>query len=79
MQAGLCDSCSHQRLVVSGRGSSFSLCRRALEDPSFPRYPRLPVGTCRGHEPRSDVGTGGVAGATADGDADAEGRPPGAG
>jgi hypothetical protein len=29
----------------------FSLCRRSREDPAYPRYPRLPVLTCAGHEP----------------------------
>jgi hypothetical protein len=52
--AGLCDSCRHQRVVENTRGSRFSLCERSKRDPSFPRYPRLPVLECRGHEPRSD-------------------------
>jgi hypothetical protein len=50
--AGLCDSCKHQRVVRNTRGSSFSLCARSREDPSYPRYPRLPVLDCAGHEPR---------------------------
>jgi hypothetical protein len=49
--AGLCNLCRHQRLVRNTRGSSFSLCRRSKTDPSFPRYPRLPVVECRGYEP----------------------------
>jgi hypothetical protein len=52
MYAGLCDSCAHQQVVRTGRGSVFSLCRRAKTDRSFPKYPRLPVLACRGHEPR---------------------------
>jgi hypothetical protein len=52
MGAGLCDNCAWQRVVVSGRGSSFSLCRRAQEDARFPKYPPLPVRTCVGYEPR---------------------------
>jgi hypothetical protein len=51
--AGLCDSCAHQQLVPNTRGSVFSLCRRSRDDPAFPRYPRLPVLECRGHEPRA--------------------------
>ena len=51
--AGLCDSCVHQRLVRNTRGSTFSLCERSRTDPAFPRYPRLPVAECRGHEPRT--------------------------
>jgi hypothetical protein len=50
--AGLCDSCRHQRLVPNTRGSIFSLCERSRTDPAYPRYPRLPVRECAGHEPR---------------------------
>jgi hypothetical protein len=50
--AGLCDSCLHQRIVQNTRGSTFSLCERSRTDSSFPRYPRLPVASCGGHEPR---------------------------
>ena len=49
--AGLCDRCAHQRVVVSGRGSRFSLCRRSERDPRFPRYPPLPVLRCPGYTP----------------------------
>ena len=51
--AGLCDSCVHQRIVRTTRGSSFSLCERSRTDPAYPRYPRLPVTRCGGHEPRA--------------------------
>lgn len=50
--AGLCASCTHQRLVRNTRGSTFSLCERSRTDPAYPRYPRLPVRACRGWEPR---------------------------
>jgi hypothetical protein len=50
--AGLCDTCSHQRLVRNTRGSSFSLCERSRTDPAYPKYPRLPVRECRGWERR---------------------------
>jgi len=52
--AGLCDFCVHQRIVRTTRGSSFSLCERSRTDPGYPRYPRLPVTKCRGHEPRRE-------------------------
>jgi hypothetical protein len=52
VNAGLCDSCVHQRIVGNTRGSQFSLCERSRHDPAYPRYPRLPVLNCRGHEPR---------------------------
>jgi hypothetical protein len=51
--AGLCDSCLHQRLVPNTRGSVFSLCERSRDDPAYPRYPRLPVSSCPGHEARA--------------------------
>jgi hypothetical protein len=48
----LCDSCRHQQIVRNTRGSVFSLCRRSRSEPErFPRYPRLPVLRCEGHEP----------------------------
>jgi hypothetical protein len=50
--AGLCDSCVHQQLVHTTRGSTFSLCRRSRDDPAYPRYPRLPVLACPGYEQR---------------------------
>ncbi|MGH2878154.1 MAG: hypothetical protein ACRDK4_00895 [Solirubrobacteraceae bacterium] len=48
--AGLCESCRHRRLVPNTRGSVFSLCERSREDPSYARYPRLPVLACPGYE-----------------------------
>jgi hypothetical protein len=50
--AGLCDSCEHQVQVRNTRGSVFSLCTRSRHDPAYPRYPRLPVLSCRGYERR---------------------------
>jgi hypothetical protein len=50
---GLCDSCVHQRIVRNTRGSSFSLCERSRTDPAYPRYPRVPVLSCPGHEQRA--------------------------
>jgi hypothetical protein len=50
--AGLCDSCVHQQLVHTTRGSTFSLCLRSKTDPDYPKYPRLPVLACAGHEVR---------------------------
>jgi hypothetical protein len=50
-ETGLCDSCRHQQIVRNTRGSVFSLCRRARDEPDrFPRYPRLPVARCPGYE-----------------------------
>jgi hypothetical protein len=51
MNAGLCDSCVHQRIVKNTRGSVFSLCRRSTDEPDkYPRYPRVPVVACPGYE-----------------------------
>jgi hypothetical protein len=56
--AGLCDTCVHQRLVHTTRGSEFSLCERSRTDPAYPRYPRLPVTRCAGHEQREGASPG---------------------
>jgi hypothetical protein len=50
MDPGLCATCRHAR-VVEGAHSRFWLCERSRTDPRFPRYPRLPVLACPGHEP----------------------------
>jgi hypothetical protein len=50
VKAGLCDSCLHQKLIKSGRGSVFSMCLRHRTDKRFPKYPRLPVESCKGYE-----------------------------
>jgi len=51
---GLCDSCSHQQLVRTTRGSEFSLCERSKTEPErYPKYPRVPVERCGGHEERT--------------------------
>jgi hypothetical protein len=47
---GLCDTCRHQRLVRTGRGSVFTMCLKARDDPAFPKYPRVPVTACAGYE-----------------------------
>lgn len=47
---GLCGACVHRRVVVSGRGSRFFLCRRARVSSLFPKYPPLPVVRCGGFE-----------------------------
>jgi L-amino acid N-acyltransferase YncA len=49
---GLCSTCAHQKLIRSGRGSTFSMCLRHQTDPRYPKYPRLPVIECPGHESR---------------------------
>jgi hypothetical protein len=48
----LCDTCQHCRKLHNDRGSIFLLCERSFDDPTFPKYPRLPVLDCRGYEVR---------------------------
>jgi len=52
--AGLCASCTHCQRITNTRASTFFLCGRAHTDPSFTRYPRLPVIACPGYV-REDV------------------------
>ena len=53
MTAGLCDSCTYQKLISNTRGSSFSMCERSKTDERFAKYPRLPVRSCPGYEKRA--------------------------
>ena len=50
---GLCDSCLHQRLVPNTSRFGLLALRASRDDPAYPRYPRLPVAACPGHEERS--------------------------
>ena len=47
---GLCAACFHGRRTGNVRGSTFWLCQRSKSEPSYPRYPALPVATCPGFE-----------------------------
>jgi hypothetical protein len=49
---GLCDSCTHQKLIGNTRGSTFSMCLLGTTDPDWPKYPRMPVLACPRYEPR---------------------------
>ncbi len=48
---GLCARCRWNRVVPSSRSRLYQLCGRSQVDPRFPKYPMLPVLTCRGFEP----------------------------
>lgn len=48
---GLCASCAHGVELRAAR-AVYLRCGRSDADPSYPRYPRLPVAVCRGWEPR---------------------------
>lgn len=45
-RVGLCVSCVHARRVESVRGAVFYRCGYSDVDPSFPKYPQLPVHAC---------------------------------
>jgi hypothetical protein len=49
-RVGLCLSCQHVDVITSSRESTFYRCRRSENDPSFRKYPALPVVACRGYE-----------------------------
>ena len=54
-RVGLCFTCKYGQRVTSSRASAFWLCERSTFDPTYPKYPRLPVMQCAGYETaRSD-------------------------
>lgn len=44
LDGGLCSRCMYSKVVVSDRGAEFVRCLK----PELPKYPRLPVVSCRG-------------------------------
>ena len=52
---GLCETCRYSRRIESRRGGVYQLCERSATDPSYPRYPALPVLHCRGFDPLVDT------------------------
>ena len=50
-RVGLCASCRFAEVITSSRASTFYRCRMSDSDPSFPKYPPLPVLACRGYQP----------------------------
>jgi len=48
---GLCATCQHAQRIATARGSVFWRCRPSETDARYPRYPRLHVLACAGHEP----------------------------
>ncbi|HEY6986382.1 MAG TPA: hypothetical protein VH375_09880 [Rhodanobacteraceae bacterium] len=51
-RAGLCASCRFVDVITSSRSSTFYRCRLSETDPSFRKYPVLPVLACRGYRPQ---------------------------
>jgi hypothetical protein len=49
-RVGLCADCLHAQEIESIRGSTFYLCERSASDQTLPKYPRLPVAQCSGHQ-----------------------------
>jgi hypothetical protein len=56
-KAGLCATCRHVKENRSDRGAVFFYCRKSETDPTFRKYPPLPVLDCRGYERVSGPGT----------------------
>jgi hypothetical protein len=54
---GLCVDCLHARRIESARGSLFILCNLSHTDPRFPKYPRLPILSCDGYNPKEVDGS----------------------
>ena len=52
-RVGLCFDCRHTRRIDSSRGSVFYRCGLSDTDPSFPKYPRLPILHCPGYVPKT--------------------------
>ena len=48
-EVGLCATCVHSKQIRSDRGSLFYFCSLSESDPSFSKYPRLPVLSCSGY------------------------------
>jgi len=55
-RVGLCAGCLHARRVGAPR-AVYWMCRRALTDPRYEKYPRLPVLECPGYEERPGDGS----------------------
>lgn len=50
----VCELCQHVKLVVSGTGSQFLMCRKSQTDKRFPKYPQQTLLQCPGFERRAD-------------------------
>ena len=53
IEPGLCGSCRHVRANTTRRGTTYLRCTRAEWDTRLVRYPRLPVLSCVGFQPRT--------------------------
>lgn len=48
VEAGLCARCVFVQVIESSKGSRFYLCGLSKKDPTFRKYPQLPVQHCPG-------------------------------
>jgi hypothetical protein len=48
-RVGLCADCIYARRIESERAATFYLCERSFSDPTYQKYPRLPVIQCLGY------------------------------
>lgn len=46
---GLCLDCEYSKHVEAKEDAVYFLCHRFFTDPTFPKYPRLPVLGCSGY------------------------------
>jgi len=53
LNPGLCLTCQYSR-QIQARRTVFWFCERSQREPTFPRYPRLPVTRCSGYEMDQD-------------------------
>jgi hypothetical protein len=51
MDPGLCRTCACADPIETRRGSIFWRCQEHDRDPSWPKYPRLPVRACPRYRP----------------------------
>ncbi|MDZ4771842.1 MAG: hypothetical protein SGI72_01770 [Planctomycetota bacterium] len=47
---GLCPSCTKVRVITSGKGSTFLMCKHSATDERFSKYPPQPVRSCTAFE-----------------------------
>ncbi len=55
MTVGLCETCSFHTLITTKEKNTFHLCEKGKTDPSFVKYPRLPVLECSGYRSTKDT------------------------
>ena len=52
---GLCVPCIYHATAANNRGAEFHLCELGVRDSTFPKYPRLPVLSCKGYQSTKDT------------------------